>query len=130
MRIMMIYQRFIESCLCERIYPHSMLDLHKDKNDLIYKKTRETLPTTMLESLVIQNNNVTVAYMKTISDMKCQLHQFHFEKIIIQEKWKTIANIYVPLLQLRYNHLKYITGQHSMLSTVDNNIISIHNYYQ
>ena len=66
------------------------------------RNTSKPLKTTMLSSLVIHKSSVTAVQMEDIANMKCYLHQFHFEQCFIQKKINIYVSIYVPLLQLRY----------------------------
>ena len=60
----------------------------------------------MLAYLVIHNNSIASICMKTISDKKCQLRQFHTEQCFIKKRQEKIDDICVimnaPLIKLIY----------------------------
>ena len=64
------------------------------------------LPTTLLEYLITHNRFVSDVYIKDISDMKFQLHQFTFGTVFFLNVIK-ITNIYVSI---------DVYIQHSMLA--------------
>ena len=62
-----------------------MLVFHKENTVLQKKKSKKTLPTTMLASLVILNSVDSDIYMVDIDDMKCQLHHIYLVKYWFQQ---------------------------------------------
>ena len=85
-RIMCIFHCFIDFNLFLSNSHHSMLNFHKEYTDLLKKKYKVILPTTMLTSLVIHNSFVSDVFVGDISDMKCQLCYIYLKQYFIQPK--------------------------------------------
>ena len=91
------------------------------------------LPTTMLESLVINNIYVTDVQMEAMADIKFSF-RIYIRSNIFTTKKQTFSDIYVyisvTILKLIYLHWQNKKSQHLMLANPENNNIYIKNYDQ